>query len=89
MQNIQRGRLRGLCSICKGFKQNRMQGCSACSTDEPAKVYGPHILKTSNRTSISIRWHFAFAFAVYKLTYVYVAMATKPVHRLQIRPVHN
>ena len=31
-----------------------------------------------------------YVFAVYKLTYVYVVIATKPVHRLQIRPiVHN
>jgi len=52
---------------------------------------------TSHRaSSTSTRWHFAFGAiricSVYghKLTYVYVVIASKPVRRLQIRPiVHN
>jgi len=46
--------------------------------------------------STSTRWHFAFraicicSLQGYKLTYVCVVTATKPVHQLQIRSiVHN
>ena len=57
----------------------------------------PHILKPGIQRvqaladiSRSALYAFAVYMAGYKLAYVYVVVATKPMHRLQIRPtVHN
>jgi len=47
---------------------------------ENTQLLSPRLKITRHRASTSTRWHFAFG----------VVIATKPAHRLRIRPiVHN
>ena len=81
MESILRGKTRG--STIANGPCNALCQLKFCQLLHELAIQRVQALADISRSAV-------YEFAVYKLTYVHVVIATKPVHRLQICPiVHN